>query len=749
MMTTPDAEPRASDSPARPGTWPRARWTRAARALAGVVAVLCVVVLAGAGTLRSTVLDRGFYQDVLDDERAYDRLYDEVLVDPQARPVTRSLLARLPVPESVVTANVKTVLPPATLRELTKEQIAAFVAYLRGDSGVLAVSVDLRPVLTNVDELAEVYLGELVAGPPGRPASGASARKRIAAALDDVAAGRRPARLPRVELSDRAVERVGTALLSGVPGRERAALRPQVEGALGAGDVATALAAVGPHLPGSTAGDGGKQGARELIRITEGGRWNVVEDLHGAGVHTGALESARTVTRLTLGPVQALAVLTGGLALGLVWLAGPPGRTRRLRTTGWILTAGGTVTALLSQVLRWTAGDLLTAAPRSWPPSLAALVEDLEAGALDTLAAAGLAAAWTPLALGALLVAGSFARQHRHAARKLSPRARTTLLGGLAAVTTTALVAGVTLAPSTTGSAGTRYCNGSARLCGLRYDQAAYLATHNAMSTTADRFINPLQDAGITAQLDHGARALLIDTHTWERRDQIAERLKLSESAPAVQRRITDVIDRTGPRRPGLWLCHALCRAGALPLVETLREIGTWLRAHPDEVVTLIIQDGVTGERTASAFEKAGLTRLLFTPDGDPHAPWPTLGEMTDDGRRLVVFAENSQGPPAWYRNYYRYGMETPYAFTTPEDMTCVPHRGGSGKPLFLLNHFITSPSGSRTDAGEVNAAGFVLDRARRCAAERGRPVNFIAVDYANLGDAKTAVDILNTARTR
>jgi hypothetical protein len=141
------------------------------------------------------------------------------------------------------------------------------------------------------------------------------------------------------------------------------------------------------------------------------------------------------------------------------------------------------------------------------------------------------------------------------------------------------------------------------------------------------------------------------------------------------------------------------------------------------------------------------LDKLVRRPDADPAKPWPTLGEMIDSGRRLVVFAEKADGPAPWYRNFYRYGMETPFSFRSPDQMSCVPHRGGDDKRLFLLNHFITNNGGSRIDAGEVNARRYVLDRAHRCERERGRPVNFVAVDYATIGDAQGAVDALNEER--
>lgn len=750
----PGAPPRPARSARARGRW-GARWVPAARALAYAVAVLCVTALVGAGTMRGTVLQGDFYRSVLDEERAYDRLYDEVLVDPQSRPVTRNLLAKLPVPGSVVTANLKMVLPPSTVRELTGGQIDRVIGYLRGETDTLAVSVDLKPVLANLDQLAQVYLGRLVSGPEKGPENRSEAELaatlgRIDAALDKIAAGERPTHLPRIELGDRAVRKATTILLAGVPERERDALRPQVKGALGTGDVATALAVVGPHLPGSRVEDRSEEGRRDLLRITEGGRWNVVEDLRGAGVDMGALDSAREATRLAMGPAQTAAIVLGVLATVFLWVSGPPGRTRRLRTVGWVLTAAGALAAAVFAGLRWSAGELLWRAPTSWPSSLATLVEDLQGTALRAIADAGLTASLTPLAVGLVLVTGCSLWARRAHPRPLPARRRATVLAGSAVLTTTSVVLGVALAPAAARDAGeTSYCNGSAAMCDLRYDQGAYLATHNAMSTTAERFISPLHDGDITTQLDNGARALLIDTHTWERPEEIAERLRLSEYAPEMRHRITDVIGRAGPTRPGLWLCHAVCRAGAVPLVDTLRSIGDWLEQHPREVVTLIIQDGISGEQTASAFERAGLTRLLYTPDDDPRAPWPTLGEMIEAGNRLVVFAERSDGPAPWYRNFYRYGMETPYSFSSPEEMSCRPNRGGTGKRLFLLNHFVTDGGGSRIAAARVNRKEFVLQRARRCQAERGRPVNFVAVDFVGLGNAKAAVDALNAARAR
>jgi hypothetical protein len=284
-------------------------------------------------------------------------------------------------------------------------------------------------------------------------------------------------------------------------------------------------------------------------------------------------------------------------------------------------------------------------------------------------------------------------------------------------------------------------------MCSLRYDQVALLTTHNAMATTAARFIGPLQDPDIISQLDQGARAMQIDTYQWESPGDVTERLALSDLPPDLKAELPRLINMVNPPRPGLWLCHSVCRAGATPLVPTLQRLRTWLDAHPGEIVTLIIEDEISAEQTEQAFTAAGLTRLIFTPPADPQAEWPTLGEMVRTNRRLVVFAEEADGPAPWYRNFYRYGMETPFSVSSPADLTCAPLRGGVGKQLFLLNNFITVAGGSRLDAAAVNARSFLLDRVKQCEAHRGHAVNFIAVDYATIGDALGAVDALNAQR--
>ncbi|MBZ9643133.1 PI-PLC domain-containing protein, partial [Streptomyces sp. PSKA30] len=400
---------------------------------------------------------------------------------------------------------------------------------------------------------------------------------------------------------------------------------------------------------------------------------------------------------------------------------------------------------LAAALVGLTTSGSLADTPPSWPPAGALLIDDVQTTAFERLLTTATAVATILLAAGALVVTVSWVRQIRPAFPALvKPRRRQALL----AAVTAAVTAGVALAAQTIPQSTPRICQGSPHLCDMRYDEVAHLTSHNAIATTAHQFIGPAQDPDITGQLNAGVRALQIDTHHWEKPQEVADRLSTSDFSPRLRQQLTRALEQVNPPREGLWLCHSVCGAGAVELVPTLEEIGDWLRRHATEIVTLIMQDGISPEETERAFEQAGLADLLYEPDQDPTRPWPRLRDMIDSGRRLVVFAENADGPAPWYRNFYRYGMETPFAFRSPEEMTCQPNRGGADGRLFLLNHFVAVGGSSRLDAGRVNSRERVLERVHACERQRGRPVTFVAVDYATVGDTREAVDALNTQRS-
>ncbi|MCF2527639.1 hypothetical protein [Yinghuangia soli] len=741
---------KAPDDPAAAARRARRR-LHAVRVVAFAVVAVCVATITGLGVARSTVLDRAWYDSVLEREEAYDRLYDEVLVDPEMAHLTRDLLARLPVPPNQVTANLRLVLPPSTLRGMTGDQIGRVVAYLRGDEPDLRFYADLKPIINNLGGVAEVFVGDLTGDVPSvtednAPAFVASVQR----ALDALALGQSPDSLPALDLAPEAAPQVADLILEKLPEDRRAPLREPVIASLRAGDLGGVLVAVVPALFGDKVLDA-KLG---LASLSKGEQWDLVVDVRAqdTDVNLGPLPQLRAFTVFGLGKMLTLACAFALGGLYVLWRTAPHRGLGRLRGPGAALAAGGVLAAGVC-LIAWAALPHLIPEDRGgWAPSVRSLVDDLQGAATRDIVGVWITASAVPVFAGSVIAAVATAAVRRgERGRAPAPRSRVRTVTGFAAVGAAGALALTILVPVPTvgDSDKQRRCNGMPQLCDRRYDEVAYLATHNSMSSTADRFISPLQDPDLITQLDLGARALLVDTYMWETPEEIAPRLAGSDLSPEEQVIMAGVIDRYAPARPGLWLCHSLCRGGALPLVGTLRSIGDWLDANPNEVVTLIVQDAVSGEQTVDALQEAGMDRFLATPPADADAAWPTLRQMIAANQRLVVFAERGDGPDPRYRNFYRYGMETPYMYRSPEEMDCVPNRGGTGKRLFLMNNFVTAQGGSRIDAGKANTREFLLDRARRCEQVRDAQVTYIAVDFATIGDARGAVDALNSERTR
>jgi hypothetical protein len=299
-------------------------------------------------------------------------------------------------------------------------------------------------------------------------------------------------------------------------------------------------------------------------------------------------------------------------------------------------------------------------------------------------------------------------------------------------------------------------CNGAAALCDRRVDEVTFVGTHNAMAAAdLPDWLFPQQERSIPGQLADGVRALLLDVHYGtpvgtavrtdlprERGDLLANaRRALGDAGFAAAMRIRDRLTEGTPGAPGLYLCHGFCELGARPLDAALRGLRDFLVAHPGEVLLLILEDYVTPQDLAAAFERSGLARLAYR---GPTGPWPTLRQLVARDERVIVLAESGRPGVPWIRPAFAAMQETPYTFRDARDtLSCAPNRGGTAGSLFQLNHWIeTTPTPRPSNAAIVNAADYLLARVERCARARGRRPNVLAVDWYRTGD------VLRVART-
>jgi hypothetical protein len=730
-----------STGPARPaqiGETPVPRRARWILLVAGFV--LAFMLASVLFTLSNTALNANWYRHSVDNNNTYQRFYDQVLTDPVVARETRDLLAGLPIDHSLVAANIRLVLPPAALRASINRTLDTMVGYLHGTHGTFDPEFALQPLFDNIRKLADQYLSDTVTNL--RPLQATNVDDFATKALrfaSDLEAGRRPAGLPTVPFSPDQVGLVSGILLQPLAPADQERLRLPVAGALETGDLSTALATVAAaYGQGHT-----EQVLVDLRQDSHGTHLRVDETATGVDSATVVVDLSRI--RLLTGTALPVLLIGSVIAAGACLVALSRAARRSGRSGPLVcattVIATGLVVVVAYGVVRLVMGDPFSElfGHSNLPPALHSLLRDIASSlfhGLDTTFGETILLAVVPAALVVVWVAVAPRVVIRANAMSLRTVLRT------AGVLATVLAVGLGWAfVASAASAEPRRCNGHAELCNRRYDEVVFPESHNAMSAADLGWLGANQDVPMPEQLASGVRVLHIDTRYWETPEVTAS--FASTLPPDLAGVVLAAAAAANPVKPGVWLCHSLCRLGATKLETGLRQVADFVRTNPNEIVTLDVEDQTSPADTVALFQRSGLARYVYTP-GDPRQPWPTLGQMLDSGRRVVVFAENHGGTPRWYAPLYRYAMETPYTFTSPSEFSCVPNRGRTGKRLFVLNHFITRAAPSRNDAAVVNARSAIVNRARQCAAKRGHLPNFINVDFSTLGDLTGAVDTLN-----
>ena len=281
-----------------------------------------------------------------------------------------------------------------------------------------------------------------------------------------------------------------------------------------------------------------------------------------------------------------------------------------------------------------------------------------------------------------------------------------------------------------------RLCMGDASYCDRPYNQLAQVCTHNAMSTEEAGFAlpTPNQVHSLTQQLDAGVRCLMLDIHN-----------KGGEA----------------------YLCHGACGVwGERPLSEGLDDIALWMDAHPNEVVTFILEsyvpeslvfESLVSAGLASSSDQASESAPLYYHDAEPGTPWPSIGEMIASNQRLVVFTDDDEANGSWHLDWRVYGWETPF---NDASFSCEDLRGDPkayDNQVFILNHYtLCELGGCVSNAVENNAFDVALERAQRCwqVDEEFNPwgqiPTFVNVDHyqsPTLGGPSDEADILEVVR--
>jgi len=261
-------------------------------------------------------------------------------------------------------------------------------------------------------------------------------------------------------------------------------------------------------------------------------------------------------------------------------------------------------------------------------------------------------------------------------------------------------------------------CNGDPNVCNRRYNEVCYVTTHNAYNYSGP-FQGPNQTFPVSQQMTDGVRAFMLDVYMLF-------------------------------GKPTMY--HGALTVGTLgnePLEDVLVDIRSFIEQNPNEVITLIFECYITADEMDTVFTSAGLKPYLH--EQDSMQPWPTLQDMINSGKTLVVFSDvdDAGTGQGWYHYMWDYQVETDYSAKSRADFSCDFNRGDSINELFIFNHFITDAitgTGEYDSAVAINANPYLIDRANQCITEKAKFINYLTVDFYETGDVFATKNSLNDA---
>ena len=709
-----------------------------------IVIALGTAAIVGATVAREQVLDSDFYADALETNDIYDRIYAEALADPELERTVGRLLGGFDVEPSVQVALIRQVLPPNDLRLLVERVLTRLVAYLAGDVDSLEVAVDLSSMLQQIEPATSAYVRERV---DRLNTTELPDLDSLVAELEpfgaELARGEIPNELlPLADIVPAQAPIAALRILGVIDVPPPPELIRQVEAAIAAGDTRGAVILAAEHFASPSVR---ASLARLRDGLAPGGKLLLLRVAAENGGGTGRrvvaeLDTARRVANWSSQLLIAGILLLGAGLGGMVWWCRVRDISIAVGFAAAAFAAGAGALALWAAVVIAVDIPLEAARDGRWdvPAPVRTMLTDVFSTMGDELTSDVLTPAVILFGLGGV-VAGHFVLWRLGLLDLRSRRRRQALIAGAGAFALI-VVAIVVTTERIIHEEPERACNGHSQLCDRQLNEVVFAGTHNSMSSADRGWIWPEHDRGIAAQLDAGIRLLLIDAHYWEDADDVLSALARLPDPPSSA--VVDVVTRFVEPRPGAFLCHRLCRLGATPLVDGLQEINRFMARNPDEVIVVFVEDHVTSRDFEIAMGRADLLDDVYV--HDPDAGWPTLGEMIDNQQRLFVLAERTGPPPSWFHHGFELVQDTPYEFSGVADFSCAHNRGHTDNSLFLMNHWIDRTAPSRADANAANDRRVIVDRAHRCADERGLAPNLIAVNFASIGGLLGAVDELN-----
>ncbi|MCW0481436.1 LamG-like jellyroll fold domain-containing protein [Gaoshiqia sediminis] len=166
------------------------------------------------------------------------------------------------------------------------------------------------------------------------------------------------------------------------------------------------------------------------------------------------------------------------------------------------------------------------------------------------------------------------------------------------------------------------------------------------------------------------------------------------------------------------------------PFIDQLHLIKDFLDHHPDRILTLFLDFNVNINELAVLIEESGIHTYLF--EYQEKIGWPTLKEIVDTGKRLVIFGmQEHRNSPDWLHYVWDHAVEPYYSILEAPVFIGEFLKGDPKNNLLIYNDYNLPRKPDIPDDTYFNTSQnpYLIEHIKNVWTNTGKTPNFVMLD--------------------
>ncbi|MGV8092055.1 MAG: LamG-like jellyroll fold domain-containing protein [Mangrovibacterium sp.] len=172
----------------------------------------------------------------------------------------------------------------------------------------------------------------------------------------------------------------------------------------------------------------------------------------------------------------------------------------------------------------------------------------------------------------------------------------------------------------------------------------------------------------------------------------------------------------------------------ATPFIDQLVTIRKYLENKPEKILTLFLDFNVNANELSNLIDESGIHPYLF--EYSEREEWPSLKEMVDSGKRLIIFCmQEHRNSPDWLHYVWDYAVEPYYSIMEAPVFLGEFLKGDPRNNLLIYNDYNLANKSGPNNASFFNTTQnpYLIEHIKGVWKNTGKTPNFIFLDrYEN-----------------